>query len=153
MEYKHKVWHEECFVCFECKQPIGSKSFMAKGDELYCGPCHEKKFAKNCFGCKEVGRRNRTTMVSRAQKLFDNSLLFLIFPNDQPITSGGISYQDKPWHSECFVCHTCKKQLGGARFTAHEDVFYCVDCYKSDVAKKCNGCQNPITGRNVHAFP
>ncbi|GAA6109739.1 four and a half LIM domains protein 1a isoform X1 [Tachysurus ichikawai] len=63
-----------------------------------------------------------------------------------PITSGGISYQDKPWHSECFVCLTCKKPLAGARFTAHEDDFYCVDCYKTSVAKKCSGCQNPITG-------
>ncbi|KAF7707326.1 hypothetical protein HF521_018544 [Silurus meridionalis] len=116
VEYKHKVWHEECFICFECKQPIRSQSFLTKGDEFYCGTCHEKKFAKNCARCKE------------------------------PITSGGINYQDKPWHSECFVCHTCKKPLGGARFTAHEDDFYCVDCYKTSVAKKCSGCQNPITG-------
>lgn len=65
----------------------------------------------------------------------------------QPITSGGINYQDKPWHSECFVCKTCKKALAGARFTAHEDDFYCVDCYKTSVAKKCSGCQNPITGK------
>ncbi|XP_060741678.1 four and a half LIM domains protein 1a isoform X1 [Tachysurus vachellii] len=116
VEYKHKVWHEECFICFECKQPIRSQSFLTKGDEFYCGACHEKKFAKNCARCKE------------------------------PITSGGISYQDKPWHSECFVCLTCKKPLAGARFTAHEDDFYCVDCYKTSVAKKCSGCQNPITG-------
>lgn len=68
---------------------------------------------------------------------------------NQAITSGGITYQDQPWHSECFVCHTCKKPLAGARFTAHEDLFYCVDCYKADVAKKCSGCQNPITGINV----
>ncbi|KAK3535170.1 hypothetical protein QTP70_004737 [Hemibagrus guttatus] len=116
VEYKHKVWHEECFICFECKQPIRSQSFLTKGDEFYCGACHEKKFSKNCARCKE------------------------------PITSGGISYQDKPWHSECFVCNTCKKPLAGARFTAHEDDFYCVDCYKTSVAKKCTGCQNPITG-------
>lgn len=65
----------------------------------------------------------------------------------KPITSGGISYQDQPWHSECFVCETCRKPLAGTRFTSHEDHVYCVDCYKTDVAKKCNGCKNPITGR------
>uniref|UniRef100_A0A8C2CL11 Four and a half LIM domains protein 1 n=1 Tax=Cyprinus carpio TaxID=7962 RepID=A0A8C2CL11_CYPCA len=116
VEYKHKVWHEECFICFECKQPIRSQSFLTKGDEMYCTGCHEKKFAKHCARCKEA------------------------------ITSGGITYQDQPWHSECFVCNTCKKPLAGARFTAHEDQFYCVNCYKADVAKKCSGCQNPITG-------
>ncbi len=54
MEYKHKVWHEECFICFECKQPIRTQSFLTKGEEMYCTACHEKKFAKNCFRCKEV---------------------------------------------------------------------------------------------------
>lgn len=69
-------------------------------------------------------------------------LLFL----SQPITSGGLTYQEKPWHSECFICSNCKKQLGGKRFTAVEDEFYCVECYKECVAKKCAGCKNPITG-------
>lgn len=65
----------------------------------------------------------------------------------QPITTGGISYQDQPWHSECFVCHTCRKGLAGTRFTSHEEQVYCVDCYKTSVAKQCNGCKNPITGQ------
>lgn len=64
------------------------------------------------------------------------------------ITSGGISYQDQPWHSECFVCQTCRKPLAGSRFTSHENHVYCVDCYKTDVAKKCHGCKNPITGQS-----
>ncbi|XP_028975014.1 four and a half LIM domains protein 1a isoform X2 [Esox lucius] len=53
VEYKNKVWHEECFTCFECKQPIRSQSFLNKGDDIYCGPCHDKKFAKKCFHCKQ----------------------------------------------------------------------------------------------------
>uniref|UniRef100_A0A3P9MPU0 Four and a half LIM domains 1 n=1 Tax=Oryzias latipes TaxID=8090 RepID=A0A3P9MPU0_ORYLA len=116
VEYKNKLWHEECFTCFECKQPIRTQSFLAKGDDIFCVPCHDKKFAKKCFHCK------------------------------QAITSGGISYQDQPWHSECFVCQTCRKPLAGSRFTSHENHVYCVDCYKTDVAKKCHGCKNPITG-------
>uniref|UniRef100_A0A3P8X057 Four and a half LIM domains protein 1 n=1 Tax=Cynoglossus semilaevis TaxID=244447 RepID=A0A3P8X057_CYNSE len=116
VEYKNKVWHEDCFTCFDCKQPIGTKSFLTKGEDVYCSGCHDKKFAKKCFHCK------------------------------QPITSGGISYQEQPWHSDCFVCRTCRKPLAEARFTSHENNVYCVDCYKTDVAKKCHGCKNPITG-------
>lgn len=65
----------------------------------------------------------------------------------QPITSGGITYKEQPWHSECFVCGKCRKSLAGAQFTSHENHVYCVTCFKSDVAKKCNGCKNPITGQ------
>uniref|UniRef100_A0A3Q3J4J1 Four and a half LIM domains protein 1 n=1 Tax=Monopterus albus TaxID=43700 RepID=A0A3Q3J4J1_MONAL len=118
VEYKNKMWHEECFKCFDCNQPIHTQSFMTKGDNFYCAACHDKKFAKKCFHCK------------------------------QPITSGGVSYQDHPWHSECFVCNTCRKPLAGARFTSHENNIYCVDCFKTDVAKKCHGCNNPITGQS-----
>lgn len=54
VEYKNKVWHEDCFKCFECRQPIRTQSFLTKGDDIYCTSCHEKKFANKCFHCKQV---------------------------------------------------------------------------------------------------
>lgn len=78
---------------------------------------------------------------------FPRVLLFFL----QPITTGGVNYKDQPWHSECLACFSCRKPLSGTRFTSHEEKVYCVDCYKSTVAKKCNGCQDPITGMNVHS--
>lgn len=54
VEYKGNVWHEDCFTCYQCKKPIRSQSFMTKNDNVYCTPCHEKKFAKHCFSCKQV---------------------------------------------------------------------------------------------------
>ncbi|MBZ3880709.1 Four and a half LIM domains protein 1 [Sciurus carolinensis] len=44
------------------------------------------------------------------------------------------------------LCVTCSKKLTGQHFTAVEDEYYCVDCYKNFVVKKCAGCKNPITG-------
>nr|XP_027796009.1 four and a half LIM domains protein 1 isoform X1 [Marmota flaviventris] len=116
VEYKGTVWHKDCFTCGSCKQVIGTGSFFPKGEDFYCVTCHETKFAKHCVKCKKA------------------------------ITTGGITYQDQPWHAECFVCVTCSKKLAGQRFTAVEDQYYCVDCYKNFVAKKCAGCKNPITG-------
>ncbi|XP_034033963.1 four and a half LIM domains protein 1-like isoform X2 [Thalassophryne amazonica] len=116
VEYKGNSWHDECFTCCSCKRPIGSQSFLSKGTDTYCSPCYDKKFAKQCFGCKK------------------------------PITSGGVNYQNQPWHSHCFVCSSCSKPLAGTSFTNHQDQVFCVDCYKTCVAKKCSGCQNPITG-------
>uniref|UniRef100_A0A3Q1LZP8 Four and a half LIM domains 1 n=1 Tax=Bos taurus TaxID=9913 RepID=A0A3Q1LZP8_BOVIN len=119
VEYKGTVWHKDCFTCSNCKQVIGTGSFFPKGEDFYCVTCHEAKFAKHCVKCNKA------------------------------ITSGGITYQDQPWHAECFVCVTCSKKLAGQRFTAVEDQYYCVDCYKNFVAKKCAGCKNPITGKRT----
>lgn len=61
VEYKNKVWHEDCFKCLECRQPIRTQSFLTKGDDIYCTSCHDKKFAKKCFHCKQV-KQNKTTV-------------------------------------------------------------------------------------------
>lgn len=51
------------------------------------------------------------------------------------------------------MCHTCRKPLADTRFTSHENNVYCVDCFKTDVAKKCQGCKNPITGQSPSSNP
>ena len=53
-EYRGKQWHEECFLCLECKNPIGSKSFIPREDAVCCIACYEKKYAQKCNKCKEV---------------------------------------------------------------------------------------------------
>ncbi|XP_054988150.1 four and a half LIM domains protein 1-like [Sorex araneus] len=116
VEYNGIVWHKDCFTCSNCHQVIGIGSFFPRGNEYYCVSCHEAKFAKHCTKCGKA------------------------------ITNGGVTYQDQPWHSECFVCAHCFKELAGERFTTVEDRYYCVDCYKNVVATKCAQCKNPITG-------
>uniref|UniRef100_A0A8C4TB34 Four and a half LIM domains 5 n=1 Tax=Erpetoichthys calabaricus TaxID=27687 RepID=A0A8C4TB34_ERPCA len=115
MEYKGNSWHETCFLCHRCRQPIGTKSFIPKDNGYFCVPCFEKQFAHHCDCCKKV------------------------------ITTGGITYHDKPWHRECFLCTGCKKQLAGQRFTSRDDFPYCLDCFSNLYAKKCAGCAKAIT--------
>lgn len=54
LEYAGSTWHEGCFICHSCEQPIGSKSFIPDKDEHYCVACYEDKFAPRCTRCKKV---------------------------------------------------------------------------------------------------
>lgn len=54
MEYKGNSWHETCFLCHRCQQPIGTKSFIPKDTGYFCVPCFEKQFAYQCCACKKV---------------------------------------------------------------------------------------------------
>lgn len=54
LEYAGSTWHEGCFICNSCQQPIGSKSFIPDKDDHYCVPCYENKFAPRCTRCKQV---------------------------------------------------------------------------------------------------
>ncbi|CAM2096525.1 unnamed protein product [Caretta caretta] len=116
MEYKGNSWHETCFICHRCQQPIGTKTFIPKDNQNFCVPCYEKQFAMQCVQCKKA------------------------------ITTGGVTYREQPWHKECFVCTGCKKQLSGQRFTSRDEFAYCLSCFCNLYAKKCAGCTNPISG-------
>lgn len=54
MEFKGSSWHESCFVCQYCRQPLGTKPLITKDNENYCVPCFEKQFAHHCYACKKV---------------------------------------------------------------------------------------------------
>lgn len=54
MEHKGNSWHENCFTCNRCQQPIGTRNFVLKDTNNYCLPCYEKQFAQKCFYCKMV---------------------------------------------------------------------------------------------------
>uniref|UniRef100_A0A8B9KD02 Four and a half LIM domains 2b n=1 Tax=Astyanax mexicanus TaxID=7994 RepID=A0A8B9KD02_ASTMX len=105
MEHKGNSWHETCFTCQRCQQPIGTKSFIPKDNTNYCVPCFEKQFALQCVQCKK------------------------------PITTGGVTYRDQPWHKDCFLCTGCKEQLSGQRFTSRDDFPYCLNCFCNLYAK------------------
>ncbi|XP_076331853.1 four and a half LIM domains protein 3-like isoform X3 [Tachypleus tridentatus] len=119
MEYKGRQWHEKCFCCCMCKNPIGTKSFIPRDNDIYCTGCYEEKFATRCIKCSQV---------------------CLI------ITSGGVTYRNEPWHRECFSCTNCSASLAGQRFTSRDDKPYCADCFGELFAKRCTSCSKPITG-------
>lgn len=54
LEYNGQTWHEHCFICSSCQQPIGSRSFIPDKKDYYCVPCYESKFAPRCTRCKKV---------------------------------------------------------------------------------------------------
>ncbi|XP_078322633.1 prickle planar cell polarity protein 3-A-like isoform X2 [Crassostrea virginica] len=115
-EYKGKQWHEECFVCMVCKQPIRNKSFIPRDNDAVCVPCYEEQFAQKCSKCNGV------------------------------INKGGVAYKNQPWHRECFTCTKCNKELAKEKFTSKDDQPYCAECYGELFAKKCCRCSKAITG-------
>ncbi|KAH0631046.1 hypothetical protein JD844_005127 [Phrynosoma platyrhinos] len=116
LEYSGQTWHEHCFLCSSCQQPIGSRSFIPDQKDYYCVPCYESKFAPRCTRCKKS------------------------------LTKGGVTYRDEPWHKECFVCTGCRSPLAGQQFTSQEEQPFCLTCFASLYAKKCSACAKPITG-------
>ncbi|XP_061430577.1 four and a half LIM domains protein 2-like isoform X1 [Lethenteron reissneri] len=126
MEYNDASWHEGCFVCSRCDKPIGSGSFVPREDGNFCTACYESHVALRCTHCNEV------------------------------MKEGGVRYEGRPWHRECFVCGACGAQLAGQRFTSRGDGDgaepLCLDCHAGLYAHKCAACGSPITGAGGAKF-
>lgn len=82
LEYAGNTWHEGCFICSSCKQPIGSKSFIPDKDDHYCVPCYENKFAPRCTRCKQVSIR-----PLKQHPGFKNFSHALLIPNQPKLNS------------------------------------------------------------------
>ncbi|XP_028397638.1 four and a half LIM domains protein 2-like isoform X2 [Dendronephthya gigantea] len=115
--YQNATYHESCFTCCRCDEPIGAEQFINKEDKRYCQPCFNKFVAKVCFQCNEV------------------------------IKTTSVTYEGNSFHSECFVCAECGKPLAGKAFCRMEDQRVCHDCYLSNHAKTCAGCLKAIEGQ------
>ncbi|XP_069462521.1 four and a half LIM domains protein 2-like [Ambystoma mexicanum] len=122
VEFNGNSWHETCFICKDCKQPIGAKSFIPKDSEDYCLQCFERQFASQCKSCKKA------------------------------ITTEGVTYQGQPWHKECFLCSRCQKQLAGQKCTSRDKVIYCLDCFSALYSRRCVACAKPIASDGVAKY-
>jgi len=56
-EYMGKQWHEQCFCCQECRQPISAKSFIPRDQHVICITCYESQYAQRCAKCNSVSCR------------------------------------------------------------------------------------------------
>lgn len=65
LEYGGQTWHEHCFLCSGCEQPLGSRSFVPDKGAHYCVPCYENKFAPRCARCSKVGAAWSSTALGR----------------------------------------------------------------------------------------
>jgi len=66
-----------------------------------------------------------------------------------PITDTTVTFEKKPYHPECFVCHQCRKHLSGKSIYQHEGNNYDEECYAAFHAKKCAVCYKPLTDTKV----
>lgn len=92
-----KTYHPVCFICYQCKQPIGGNQFHLEDGNPYCENDWRQMFQTMCKGCD-----------------------FPIEPGDHWVEAMGNNF-----HSECFNCSTCGVNLEGQPFFAKGGKPYC----------------------------
>lgn len=54
LSYKDRHWHEDCFMCFQCKRSLVDKPFSTKDEQLLCTECYSNEYSSKCHECKKT---------------------------------------------------------------------------------------------------
>jgi hypothetical protein len=92
-------WHQMCFVCDNCREPLVGQACVANKGKPYCEGCYEQLFRTKCAACNEI---------------IDGQVLEL------GSEGSAVSY-----HPGCFKCGTCSKPLKGSPFYLKGPGVYC----------------------------
>lgn len=111
-KYNGLEYHQDCFRCSTCHEPI-TKSFYNLGNNEY-----------RCSGCQKS--LDVIIKCSRCLKSIDDGSY--------------IEYKDEPIHADCFKCESCFEPLGNKLYIDHNNQPYCVPCHMEQFAQSCAIC-------------
>ncbi|KAG8183773.1 hypothetical protein JTE90_001669 [Oedothorax gibbosus] len=92
-----RQWHPECFICGYCNKPFGNNSFYLEDGLPYCEKDWNELFTTKCISCG-----------------------FPIEAGDRWVEALNNNY-----HSQCFKCSVCQKNLEGQSFYAKGGKPFC----------------------------
>lgn len=112
-KYNNLEYHQECFRCSTCRQPIKQSFYNLGNNEYRCSDCQKQlEVVIKCVRC--------------SQEIEDGSY---------------IEYKGEPVHANCFTCYSCEQLLGKMLYVEHDDQPYCVPCHMEQFAQACAVCQ------------
>ncbi|XP_017090242.2 transforming growth factor beta-1-induced transcript 1 protein [Drosophila bipectinata] len=94
-----RKWHDECFHCISCSQPLMSSTFYEINGYLFCKLHFQELFSSRCSGCGE------------------------------PIVKEAVVALNTKWHAACFRCQNCQEIISSCEFGINESGRpLCLDC-------------------------
>ncbi len=91
----NRKWHEDCFRCAGCRQPLGKQGFYEHDGQPYHAACYQDRFSPRCAHC------------------------------NQPLTGNYTTALGKTWHPSHFVCAQCGRPFDGGKFYERNGKAYC----------------------------
>jgi len=158
MEVSGFKYHESCFVCTHCNKSLDGIGFLMRDNQPYCEPHYHSSFAPKCRECKrEIPGPGVLAFGAQFHfECFKCASCKKVLPEgrfwefggapycepDYHAKSGGLCAQcvkpiaggrvinalGKKWHTNCFRCEGCKRELLGISYAEVNGKAYCPPC-------------------------
>lgn len=130
-QYEMKVYHAKCLKCSDCSKECNLNNVAQYENKLYCTRCFEKNgFARKQAEVKKTapGEKKAASVNPRFAGLGGGGnkctiCAKTVYPAET------ILYEQKPYHSQCFKCLHCSKEMTINQAERKGDKIYCNKCF------------------------
>eukprot|EP01103_Thecamoeba_quadrilineata_P008079 TRINITY_DN17867_c0_g1_i1.p1 TRINITY_DN17867_c0_g1~~TRINITY_DN17867_c0_g1_i1.p1 ORF type:complete len:250 (+),score=36.37 TRINITY_DN17867_c0_g1_i1:2-751(+) len=166
-------FHEKCFICDRCSEPLVLLTFTEINGKRVCHTCKNKDkcfhcgyiignspslevdnhiWHKSCFVCSDC-RTPLQKFVEKDGQYFCPICIDLAEGNicskcNKPLAGKITKALGKKWHDECFVCHECHKVLGD-KFNNKGGLPFCDRCNRMKSGKNVLGSSSELKLSNL----
>jgi hypothetical protein len=127
VSYEKTIFHSQCFLCTTCNKQMTPSNAGGKFEEqVYCKKC----FVEGGFNKKQLASKGAGSSSNALASKFGGGGNKCSICEKTVYPAETVSYEKTIFHSECFKCTTCDKQMtpsnAGGKF---EDKCYCKKCF------------------------
>jgi len=144
IESGDKAYHPNCLKCFVCGEILRGQYFFYEGE-----PICEKDYKRKADKCSECGEAILGIVYTLDGKNYCEEhyqgKCDACPKCNEPITGHMVRTNAAAFHSKCFTCCACNKDLSHDQFVLDENKnIYCVDDWAKKKAYRCVTCKRPI---------
>ena len=116
-----KKWHEQCWRCAGCLQPLQGPYNTGKLDnQPYHSHCFKEAFGPRCASCKEL------------------------------LADKYVTVEGQTLHAQCFRCMLCQKAITGSYNSSKQDHWHFhPECYKQKYGPRCTACGEVVASGGI----
>lgn len=128
IQYEKKAYHVDCFQCSECKKKMEGPAGAANYEGVL--------FCKHCFQKGGYSQKQKNVVWtpsgdagSAAPSKFGGGGQKCTVCDKTVYAAETVSYEKKPYHSECFKCSNCVKKISPSGAAMFEEKLFCSKCF------------------------
>lgn len=130
VQYEKKPYHSECFKFIKCDtKTVPSKAAQFEGD-LYCLKCFKDGgYSRKQTKTSGSGNGGEAKPANAMASKFGGGGVKCNICTKTVYSAEQVSFDKVPYHSECFKCTTCEKQMTPSGAAKYEESIYCTKCF------------------------